>query len=261
MSMNFAREQSLLRQRLAGKAVPGAALPPTDGETFLGAPPAEIDAAAEALGAAWPQMGRAQMTAFVRTLWNSKIHELRAVGVRLLAARAALLEPADLPLLESFLRDSGSEDLRRRLAGDVIGSIVQRNKKLWRDLKRFTADATLRLAGVRAAARALANDGEAFPRYAELVEPLLAVADDSLQKAIDDVMAGAAELHRDAVVAFAVRHGRSVALPKVRAKKAAVPALSAPTGKRPVAKASASKPAVKLAPAKAPKKSARAKAR
>jgi len=256
MSMNFAREQSLLRQRLAGKAVPGAAPPPADGETFLGAPPAEIDAAAEALGAAWPQMGRAQMTAFVRTLWNSKIHELRAVGVRLLAARAALLEPADLPLLETFLRDGTSDDLRRRLAGDVIGAIVQRNKKLWRDLKRFTADATLRLAGVRAAARALASDGEAFPRYAELVEPLLAVADDSLQKAIDDVMAGAAELHRDAVVAFAARHGRSVALPKARAAKKAAPATATLVGK-PRGTKSSPKPVA----AKTPKKSVQAKAR
>jgi hypothetical protein len=234
MSMNFAREQSLLRQRLLAKADPAAAAAASAlhgaAQTYLGAPDAELEAAAADLAAAWPQMGRAQMTAFVRTLWNSKVHELRAVGARLLAVRASLLEPADLPLLEGFLRDTATADVRRLLAQDVLGAMVQKNRKLWRDLKRFAGDAGLRLAAVHAAARPLASDDDAFQRWVELVEPLLGTADEPLLRAIDEALAGAVARHRDAVQAFAARHGRKVALPRKR------PAAGAASGARSKAK-------------------------
>lgn len=253
MSMNFAREQSLLRQRLLAKADPAAAAAASaahgPAQSYLGTPDDEVEAAAAALAAAWPQMGRAQMTAFVRTLWNSKVHELRAVGARLLAVRASLLEPADLPLLESFLRDAAAADVRRLLAEAVLGAMVQKNRKLWRDLKRFAGDPDLRLAAVHAAARALATDDEAFPRWIELIEPLLTTADEPLLRAVDEALAGAAVRHRDAVQTFAARHGRKVALPRVRPRaggakaepkgsaKAARPSAESRRAKRPAGRA------------------------
>lgn len=252
MSMNFAREQSLLRQKLQAKASPELAAARQQqlvGVTFLGAADAEIAAAAAALAATYPQMGRAQMTAFVRTLWSSKIHELRAVGVQLLAARAALLEPADLPLLEAFLHDPADEAVRQQLARDVVGPLVGKHKKLWKDLKRFVGSghAGLRLAGVNATARALQEDAEAFPRFVDLVTPLLAVADAALQAAIDDLLGLAAELHREAATAFVQQHNRSVVLPKPRPKlvPAPAPAAAAPT------------PAPVAAPAAVPVKTAK----
>src|SRR5688572_16802848 len=121
MSMNFAREQSLLRQRLQAKASPDFAQARQQEHggttTFLGADDATVAQAATELAATHPQMGRAQMTAFVRTLWNSKIHELRSVGVQLLAARASLLEPADLPFLEGLLQDAAVDAVAEQLAG------------------------------------------------------------------------------------------------------------------------------------------------
>jgi feruloyl-CoA synthase len=84
-------------------------------------------------------MGRAQMTAFVRTLWSSKVHELRDVGSRLLAMRAALLEPADLPLLETFLAGGAEPAVLDRLARDVLGAMAIRAKKVWKDLRKLAA--------------------------------------------------------------------------------------------------------------------------
>ncbi|MFY9344749.1 MAG: DNA alkylation repair protein, partial [Planctomycetota bacterium] len=199
--MNFAREQSLLRQKLQAKASPdiAAVLQQQHGGsvTFLGADHAAVREAAADLAAAWPAMGRAQMTAFVRTLWNSRLHELRAVGVHLLAAREALLEPADLPLLETFLRDDATDAVHAQLASAVVGALVTRNKKLWKDLKRFAASghAGLARAAVRAAATPLAADAEAFPRFQELVSPLLAAADGVLQAAIDELLVAVAGTH------------------------------------------------------------------
>jgi 3-methyladenine DNA glycosylase AlkD len=228
MSMNFAREQSLLRQRLQSKAQPGLAAARQQqhggSQTWLGADDAEVAAAATALAAAYPQMGRAQMTAFVRTLWGSRIHELRAVGAQLLAARAQLVEPADLPLLETFLRDDATDAVQQQLARDVVGALVVKNKKLWKELKRFTATGDVRLqrAAVRAAQQPLAHDADAFARFADLVEPLLASPDAAVQTAIDDVLVAAAELHGDAVRAFVQQHQRRVVVPT--AKPAATPA-------------------------------------
>lgn len=261
MSMNFAREQSLLRQKLQAKASPELAQARAQQHagalTFLGAAETEIAGAAQTLAATYPQMGRAQMTAFVRTLWSSKIHELRAVGVQLLAARAALLEPADLPLLEGFLKDAADDAVHAQLAREVIGALVAKNKKLWKDLKRFAGaeQCGLRLAGVRAAALALADDSEAFPRFADLVAPLLAIADPALQAAIDEVLAASAALHYDAASAFAQQHARTVALSKPKPKPAPPPppppAPPTPTvTMKPAPKPKAAAVAKKPAPAK-----------
>jgi hypothetical protein len=274
MSMNFAREQSLLRQRLQAKSTPAQASERTaqhgTGLTFLGAAEPELAAAAVDLANAWPQMGRAQMTAFVRTLWNSKIHELRDVGTRLLAARASLLEPHDLPLLEGFLGDDVTDAVLARLARDVLGAIVLRHKKVWRELKRLAAGSDAgRRAAVRATQLSLAAEAEAFARFEELALPLLPHADAALQQAIDEALTAAATLALEPVKVWAAQHGRTLKMPpkavkpkvaasaKAEAKPIAAktppprPAAAAPATGTPAARP---KPAAaKSSPAKAPK--------
>jgi hypothetical protein len=219
MSMNFGREQSLLRQRLQAKGNPAAAAEQQQRhgttQTFLGAPDAEIAAAAGDLAAAFPAMGRAQMTEFVRTLWKSRIHELRAAGVQLLAMRAQLLEPADLPFLEDLLGDEAADAVLSRLAGDVLGALVGRHKKLWKDLRRLAGSDKdgLRRAALRAARLPLAGDDEAFARFRELAEPLLAHADPLCQQALDEALRAAAPRHHAAATAFVQQFARSVVLP------------------------------------------------
>lgn len=255
MSMNFAREQSLLRQRLQAQGSPALAAARQQelgtATTFLGAGDDAIAAAAADLAAMHPQMGRAQMTAFVRTLWQSKIYELRAVGIELLAARASLLEPADLTFLEGLLADSEVDALAQRLAGDVIGVLVSKHKKLWKDLRRFAAASqdVLRRAAVRASRLPLVDDGEAFPRFAELAEPLLAVPDQRLQQAIDELLTAVAATHGDAVKEFAARFGRAVKLPKKKAGKPAAKPGAAAGAASPAKQKSKVAPAAKHAAA------------
>ena len=268
MSMNFAREQSLLRQKLQAKASPERAAarsaPFAGAVAFLGADDADVAAAADALAAAWPQMGRAQMTAFVRTLWSSKVHELRDVGARLLAERGALLEPADLPLLEQFLGDAIEDAVLDRLATEALGAVTARHKKVWKDLKRMATGAHggRRRAAALAAQKPLLADAEAFPRFVEFAEALLADANAALHAAVDATLAIAAAVHRDAVVAFAARHGRTIALPQ---PTPAAPVAVAPKSVAPKSVAPAPKqPAVVVTPAKkaaaAPPKPASGKA-
>lgn len=254
MSMNFSREQSLLRQRLQAAGSPEAAQKQRDelgGEgVHLGAPAAEVTAATRDLAAAYPAMGRAQMTAFVRTLWQTKIHELRTVGALLLAEREALLEAADLPFLEGLLGSCDVDALIAPFAGDVIGPLVTRNKKLWRELRRWAAGTSVRLqtGAVCACRHPLLDDETAFERFAELATPLLAAGNVQVLAAVDQVLGAIAERHADAVQAFATQHGRTVKLPKKKAKQAAPkakpvePAVVKAAPKKKAAKA-ASKPA------------------
>lgn len=233
MSMNFGREQALLRQRLTAAGAPERAASRAaefgDALQFLGADDAEVAAAASDLAAQYPQMGRAQMTAFVRTLWQSKVHELRAVGVELLALRAALLEPPDVPFLEGLLKDDAVEPVADRLASDVLGPLVGRNKKLWKDLQKLakSANARLRRAAVRAAKAPVAADAAVFARFEDLAVPLLAEADALLQRAIDAVLVAAAQHDAELVRAFAEQHGRKLKLPKKKAAKAAAATIPA----------------------------------
>jgi hypothetical protein len=234
MSMNFAREQSLLRQRLQGKGSPARAAERQQqhGTTlqFLGAEDGEIQAAARDLAAVYPQMGRAQMTAFVRTLWNSKIHELRAVGVQLLAQRAALLEPHDLPLLEGFLRDDAADSVLHQLAHDVLGALLLRHKKVWKELKRYATGEHpgLRRAALRAAAPSLRTEADAFARFRDLAEPLLAHVDPLVQRAIDDALLAAAAADHAQAAAFVQQHARTVQLPAPAIAPVQAPAAEPP---------------------------------
>jgi hypothetical protein len=265
MSMNFAREQSLLRQRLQAKGAPdrAAALQQQHGSgpVYLGASDDDVATAATELAAAHPQMGRAQMTAFVRTLWNSKIHELRAVGVQLLAARAALLEPHDLPLLEGFLDDQAADPVQAQLARDVLGPLVVKSKKLWKDLKRYAQSEAVgrRRAAMRASVRSLLAEADAFARFADLAAALVADPDPALQQAIDEALLAACGPSHAAAQEFATRHGRSVKLPKPApvAPPPPPPPIAPPP---PVATAAAAKPARSKPTAAASGKPARATA-
>ena len=266
MSMNFSREQMLLRQRLQAEGSPTRAeklQQEIGGDlTFLGADEPAIRAAANDLVATYPQMGRAQMTAFVRTLWQSRIHELRAVGVELLAARAELLEPHDLDFLEKLLKDGEADALAAKLAADVLGTLVVKNKKLWRDLRRFAtaSNEALQRAAVRACRLPLLHDEAAFARFEELTTPLFATADATLQRAIDELLAAAAAVHADAVRDLAERHGRKVALPKPRAKAAAKAAAAKPAEAKPAAAKPATAKPAPASRAVAPRKKAAKKA-
>jgi len=216
MSMNFGREQALLRQRLMAKSSEKLAAERTaeygDSVKFLGTEDAEVLAAASDLAAAYPEMGRAQMTAFVRTLWASKTHEMRCVGVEILAQRAELLEPPDMPFVEGLIKDATTDDLGARIAGDVLGTLVRKNKKLWRSLGKLTKSSNEKLtrAAIRATKAPIAADSSVFSRFEDLVTPLLADADEALQQVIDEVLKEASQHDETAARAFAETHGRKL---------------------------------------------------
>ena len=216
MSMNFGREQALLRQQLTERGSPERAAEQQeaygDGVKCLGASPEDVQSAADGIVAQFPTMGRAQMTAFVRTLWGSKTHELRGVGAAILIARAEMLEPHDLAFVEGLLKDGHDDAMQARLAAEVLGAMVVKSKRLWKDLQRLAKSKSLQLqrAAVRAARAPCASTSGLFDRFAKLAAPLSSVDDAALQQAIDEVLVAAKTHDEAAAEAFAREHGRAI---------------------------------------------------
>ncbi|MCR9243390.1 MAG: DNA alkylation repair protein [bacterium] len=216
MSMNFGREMSLLRVRFteAGSEERAAARKEETGSAarFLGATDEEVATAAAELVENYPQMGRAQMTAFVRTLWQSDVHELQSAAAQILAARAELLEPADFAFVEGLLKKCDVDALAERLADDALGQLVSKNKKVWRDLKKLAGhkDDRLKRAAIRACRRPVLADEGVFSRLTEIVEPILGGDDTELMAVVDELLAGVAAEHSGAVQELAERHGRKL---------------------------------------------------
>ena len=216
MSMNFGREQAVLRQQLTEQGSPERVAEQQaafgDGVKCLGATPADVAAAAAGIVEQFPTMGRAQMTAFVRTLWGSKTHELRAVGAAILITRVELIEPHDLAFVEGLLKDGHDDDMQARLAADVLGAMVVKSKRLWKDLQRMAKSKSVPLqrAAVRAAGAACGAEAGLFDRFAKFAGPLTAVQDEPLQRALDAALAAAAAHEDAAVKAFAAEHDRAL---------------------------------------------------
>jgi hypothetical protein len=229
MSMNFGREQALLRQRFTASGSAELATERAaqfgDSVKFLGASDEDIITAATELADTYPQMGRAQMTAFVRTLWGSKTYELRAVGIRILSLRATLLEPPDMAFIEGLLKDATIGDMLSRIACDILGILVSKNKKTWKDLGKFSKSSNerVKLAAVLAAKEAVVADGSLFDRFEKLVTPLLPVEDQQLQAAITAATSAALAQDSDAAKAFMDSHQLATESPEAPATKKKAP--------------------------------------
>lgn len=226
MSMNFGREQSLLKQQLTACATPetaaAAAAGLGAGITCLGAPSDAVVQAAQELLGRFPQMGRAQMTAFARTLWQSKVQELRAVATEILATRVALLEAADAGIVQQMAADQGSGPIGIDLGRRVLGELVTKHKKLWKDLEKLAASGTVHAGCVALAAcrAALVADATAFPRFAKVAAKLLPNAEPAVLTALSEVLANSVGRASAEAQAFAAAHGINLPTPTSKRAKA-----------------------------------------
>jgi len=90
---------------------------------FAGVDVPTLRRAVKELLASRPELDRAQLLALARALWARPVFELRAAAAELLAARAALLTPHDLPFLERLLRAAKTWALIDSLAPQVVGPL------------------------------------------------------------------------------------------------------------------------------------------
>jgi 3-methyladenine DNA glycosylase AlkD len=88
---------------------------------------------------------RDDLLALARRLWaetdeDRPVHEARVAAIEVLAKRAAVLEPQDLAMAESLIRDSASWVYVDHLAERVVGQMVVRHPDLATALDAWVAD-------------------------------------------------------------------------------------------------------------------------
>lgn len=104
---------------------------------FLGVTMGHVRGAVRRLA---PTLDRSDLLALVDALWTGPVFDRRLAAVLFLDARADLLEPSDLRLLERLIRASHTWALVDALAGDVAGALFVRHPRAVAELDRWAAD-------------------------------------------------------------------------------------------------------------------------
>jgi 3-methyladenine DNA glycosylase AlkD len=150
--------------------------------------------AIRAMVAAWcnarPDLTVDQVTGLAGELWTSPLYECRQAAVILLERTWQLLGPADMPLLESLLRTSGTWALVDGLAVHVAGGLVERYGELGEVLDRWAADGDfwLRRSALLALLEPLRAGGGDFDRFSRYADAMLTEREFFIRKAIGWVL-------------------------------------------------------------------------
>jgi 3-methyladenine DNA glycosylase AlkD len=124
------------------------------------------------------------------TLWDRPIHESRMAAVDVLMARAELLDPSDLRLVESFIRSSKTWALVDPLATSVTGPVVQNHPPAAAILDRWSEDDDfwIRRAAMLALLKPLRSGAGDFERFARYADAMLEEREFFIRKAIGWVL-------------------------------------------------------------------------
>lgn len=151
-----------------------------------------------------PDLDHDDLRALVEALWLVPVFERRRVAVELLELFVDRLGPADLPLLELWLRESGTWALVDEIAPSVVGPLVVLHPELGAVLDRWAVDDDfwLRRAAMLALLLPLRRGGGDFERFARYADPLLEDPEFFIRKAIGWILRDTAKRRPDLVYAW-----------------------------------------------------------
>jgi 3-methyladenine DNA glycosylase AlkD len=132
-----------------------------------------------------------ELTAITAELWNSELFEARLAAEILLERNAGLLRPADLDLIEHFLRHSGTWALIDGLAANVAGELAEHfPAEAEPTLDRWAVDQDfwIRRSALLALLRPLRRGGGDFERFARYADLMLDEREFFIRKAIGWVL-------------------------------------------------------------------------
>lgn len=137
----------------------------------------------------------------VEGLWASPLYEANAAAVELLVYNLAALGPADVPLIERLLRESGTWALVDNLADNVIGPLVERFPELAATLDRWASDPDfwIRRSALLALLTPLRRGEGDFERFTGYVDGMLEEREFFIRKAIGWVLRDTARKRPDLV--------------------------------------------------------------
>ncbi len=143
-----------------------------------------------------------ELTAITEELWTSRLFEARLAAEIMLELNAKLLVPADLGLIEHFLRHSGTWALIDGLAANVAGELAEHfSAEVEPTLDRWAADQDfwIRRSALLALLRPLRAGGGDFERFAGYADAMLEEREFFIRKAIGWVLRETAKRQPDLV--------------------------------------------------------------
>ena len=169
--------------------------------TFLGTGVPAMRAATLAAARTQPGLDHDTLVAAASSLWADDVHEHLAAAVELLGGHVDLLGPADLALLESFLRTARTWALVDGIAPHVVGPIVERHPEAAEVLDRWSTDDDfwLRRAAMLALLVPLRNGAGDWDRFSRYADALLDEREFFIRKAIGWILRDTARTRPDLV--------------------------------------------------------------
>ena len=159
-----------------------------------------------------PSLDRDQLVELAGELWSYPIHEYRLAAVELLAARTKVLNAADLPMMESMLRQASTWALVDPIAIWLVGPIVaaDQSSATWLDRWVVDNDFWLRRAALLALLVPLRGGRGDFVRFGRYADDLLDEREFFIAKAIGWVLRDTSKRRPDLVFEWlAPRVGRA----------------------------------------------------
>lgn len=214
--VDVAAEVHALRAELAKAGSParaGAAKAYLKSELrFLGAPMPVIRKVALAV-CRRTATDRPTAVALARALWETEVHELRAVGIAVLEKRRGMLLAADLTLVEWMLRRAQTWAYVDWLAVHVAGDLVERFPAKATTLRRWAKDEEMwvRRAALLALLWPLRRGEGDFALFAKLAVPMLGETDFFIRKAIGWVLREVSKTRPELTRAFLAEHATAMA--------------------------------------------------
>jgi 3-methyladenine DNA glycosylase AlkD len=177
-------------------------------QTFLGVSMPVLRKTAKAFVRAHPELRHDALFALVARLWDTQIHELRALAVGILELKQAQLRAADLPVLITLVRQAQTWALVDWLAIKVLGAIVVREPRARKYLERWARDDDfwVRRSALLCWHDALFSGGGDFEHFAQLARPMLGEREFFIRKAIGWVLRSTAKRTPKRTYDFVAQH-------------------------------------------------------
>jgi 3-methyladenine DNA glycosylase AlkD len=156
----------------------------------------------------YDDLERDSALAWAGALWRAPVHERRMAAIEVLCRYVRTMQPADLSLVEAWVRESHGWAYVDSLAGSIAGPIALRRPEAWPLVDRWATDEDFwvrrsALLALLAGIRRGRPDHERFERYAT---PMLAEREFFIRKAIGWVLRETAKKDPEYTAAWTQGH-------------------------------------------------------
>ena len=175
---------------------------------FLGVGVPAIRSAVSDVARTHRELDRDGVLAWARALWREPVHERRTAAIEVLRRYTRRLLPADLALVEAWVREAHGWAYVDPLAGDIAGPIALVHPDAWPLIDEWAADEDfwIRRSALLTLLPGIRRGGFDYERFERYATPMLAEKEFFIRKAIGWVLRETAKKDPAYVAAWTRSH-------------------------------------------------------